>query len=89
YVPGDDLPALGGEATAYRLDGDVDEARVRTLADALGLDGPVDDEGDGSWSVAGDHGSLDVYPGGWSYYTGDQDCAVSSDGSIGGCTSIA
>ena len=54
YVPGDDLPALGGEATAYRLAGDVDEAQVRALADALGLDGEVQSDGAGSWWVAGE-----------------------------------
>lgn len=43
YVPGDDLPALGGEAPAYKLSGTVDEAQVRALADALGLDSNVED----------------------------------------------
>ena len=53
YVPGPDLPALGGEAPAYRLTGPVDEARVRALADALGLDGTVTHEA-GVWSMVGD-----------------------------------
>ena len=72
YVPGDDLPALGGEATAYRLSGEVDEAQVRELADALGLDGDVESDDDGAWSVdGGGAGRLDVYAGGgayWSYF---------------------
>ena len=87
YVPGDDLPALGGEATAYRLAGDVDEGQVRELAGALGLDGEVQSDGPGSWWVAGGAGRLEVYAGGgahWSYFAGEQDCAT-EDGSIGAC----
>ena len=70
YVPGDDLPALGGEATAYRLSGDVDEDQVRQLADALGLDGAVEPGPDGTWSVSagGDGGGqLDVATGRGGY----------------------
>ena len=89
YVAGDDLPALGGEATAYRLSGDVDEADVRALADALGIDGAVEGDGAGSWWVAGDGGvgRLDVHAGSgasWSYFAGESDC-VTSDGGIVAC----
>ena len=66
YVAGDALPALGGEGTAYRMSGEVDEAKVRRLADALGLDGAVESDGAGSWWVAGGggRGRLDVFAGG-------------------------
>ncbi|MFL6206846.1 MAG: hypothetical protein ACJ739_16010 [Acidimicrobiales bacterium] len=90
YVPGDDLPALGGEATAYRVRGDVDEARVRELAAAVGLGGDVQQGSDRSWSVTGDGGAgrLDVRSGPgayWSYVSGYQDC-VHADGGVGGCS---
>ena len=39
YVPGDDLPALGGRASAYRLAANVTEDQVRALAGALELEG--------------------------------------------------
>jgi hypothetical protein len=89
YVPGDDLPALGGEATAYRVSGDVDEAQVQQLAAALGLEGDVQHGDPSSWSVTGDggRGRLDVYAGGgvhWSYFSGYQDCGE-ADGAVGGC----
>jgi hypothetical protein len=89
YVPGDDLPALGGEATAYRVSGEVDEARVQELAAALGLEGDVQHGDPSTWSVTGDGGlgRLDVYAGGgvhWSYFSGYQDC-VEADGAVGGC----
>jgi hypothetical protein len=69
YVAGDDLPALGGEAPAYRLAGSVDEGQVRALADALGVDGEVVHEGV-AWRVTGDAGTVEVYEGGgaqWWY----------------------
>jgi hypothetical protein len=57
YVPGDALPALGGEAPAYKLSGTVDEAQVQALAAALGLEGePV--QQDGMWSVTGADGAV-------------------------------
>ena len=88
YVPGDDLPALGGEATAYRLSGEVDESQVRGLADALGLEGDVQSDDAGSWWVdGGGTGRLDVHAGSgatWSFFAGERDC-VTEDGSVGGC----
>jgi len=93
YVAGGDLPALGGEAPAYRLAGSVDEARVRALADALGVDGTVVHEG-GAWRVVGDAGTVEVYQGGgaqWWYssqtFGGGDVGSGSSSGSAGveGC----
>jgi hypothetical protein len=89
YVAGDDLPALGGEAPAYRLPGDVDEGQVRALADALGIDGEIKSDGAGSWSITGEgfYGRLDVRSGGgasWSYFAGHSDC-VQPDGGIASC----
>ena len=86
YVPGDDLPALGGEATAYRLRGEVHEADVRALADALGLEGAVETDGTASWWVAGEGGlgRLDVRAGSgasWSYYPGG-DCVTEAGGVV-------
>ena len=86
YVPGDDLPSLGGEATAYRVSGEVDQAQVRALADALGLEADVVPGEGGSWSAAGqgDEGRLDVYSEGggyWSYYAGSG-CTTDADGSV-------
>lgn len=63
YVPGDDLPALGGTAAAYRLSGAVDEAAVVRLARALGLDGAPSRDGS-TWRVATqDGGHLEVTEG--------------------------
>ncbi|HEV7759192.1 MAG TPA: hypothetical protein VGO78_09390, partial [Acidimicrobiales bacterium] len=69
YVPGDDLPALGGEAPAYRLVGDVSAADVGDLADALGIAGEPTGT-DGSWHAEDDEMALDVYgpDGNWSAY---------------------
>ena len=87
YVPGDDLPALGGEATAHRMSGDVDEAEIRALADALGLEGEVERGPDGTWSVTGpaDQGFLGIYTGGgvhWSYNATSGDCVREADGLV-------
>ena len=81
YVPGDDLPALGGEATAYRLAGDVDEAQVRAARRRprprrrrASPTAPDRGRVAGRW-----RGRLDVYAGGgayWSYFAGDQDCVT-------------
>jgi len=93
YVAGDDLPALGGEAPAYRLAGNVDEGRVRALADALGVDGTVVHEG-AAWRVVGEAGTVEVYEGGgaqWWYssqaFGGGDVGSGSSNGSAGveGC----
>ena len=67
YVAGDDLPALGGVGPAYRLSGTVDEARVRTLADALELAGdPVHEAG--YWHLRTDDAVLEVYDDGGGYW---------------------
>jgi hypothetical protein len=63
YVADDDLPALGGEAAAYRLPSTVTEADVRALGEALGVEGEIAHEGPG-WSVSGEGGALDVLEGG-------------------------
>lgn len=89
YVAGDDLPALGGEAPAYRLRGNVDEAAVRALADALGVAGELVHDGP-AWTVAGEGGTLEVYEGGaqWWYssefYEESAAGSGSSSGSAGG-----
>ncbi|HEY8546493.1 MAG TPA: hypothetical protein VIL36_15645 [Acidimicrobiales bacterium] len=72
YVPGDGLPALGGEAPAYRLGGDsgaVDADDVAELARALGIEGEPTESG-GSWHVEDGERALDVYgaEGSWSTY---------------------
>jgi hypothetical protein len=69
YVPGDDLPARGGEAPAYRLVGDVTAGDVGDLAHALGIAGEPT-ETDGSWHVDDGELALDVYgpDGTWSAY---------------------
>lgn len=69
YVAGEGLPALGDDATAYRLDGKVDEAQVRSLARALGLSSDPVRDGE-LWRVEADGDVLEVYPGGgggWWY----------------------
>jgi hypothetical protein len=69
YVPGDDLPTLGGEAPAYRLAGDVTAGDVADLAGALGIAGEPT-ETDGSWHVEDGEMALDVYgpDATWSAY---------------------
>lgn len=67
YVAGEGLPALGGEGPAYRLSGTVDEARVRDLAGALGLDAAPTHE-DGYWHVAAGAVVLEVYEAGGSWW---------------------
>lgn len=87
YVAGSDLPALGGEAPAYRLAGAVDEAQVRRLADALRLSGDVVHEG-ASWRVAAaDGATLEVYEGSgasWWYSAASLDLPVRGGGSSSG-----
>ena len=63
YVPGDDLPALGGRASAYRLAANVTEDQVRALAGALELEGDPVQDGP-SWTVSDGSGYLDVYDSG-------------------------
>lgn len=83
YVAGDGLPALGGEGRAYRLAGTVDEARVRALADALGLDGDLT-RNDGYWQMESDGAVLGVYEGGggsW-WYSSNAGMVVEPDGGL-------
>lgn len=89
YVAGDDLPAMGGDATAFRVAGDVDEAQVRALADALGLEGdPVREER--FWRLTSGDAALEVYEdsgGTWWYSLGSgvTDAGSSSGGGSAGC----
>lgn len=91
YIAGKGLPALGGEAPAYRIEGPVDAARVSTLARALGLPGePV--KGDGLWRVTSSDAILEVAAdgaGAWWYSV--QGGVVSSGGgsSSTGCDPAA
>jgi hypothetical protein len=67
YRAGDGLPALGGEAPAYKLSGTVDAAEVQALADALGMAGqPTHD--DGYWQLSDGDASLQVFEGGGGYW---------------------
>ena len=50
YEAGVDLPALDGSARAYRLES-VDEAAVRRVADAFGLAGRLEGDGNGGWTA--------------------------------------
>jgi hypothetical protein len=69
YVPADDLPPGGGTEPAYRLANSVDEATVRDLAAALGIEGDPTEQ-DGMWHVASGDMALDVYEAGasWTAY---------------------
>jgi hypothetical protein len=81
YVAGDGLPALGGEAPAYRLPADASSERVSELAGALGLSGRPESTGDGSWALEDGDRRLDVYgpANTWTSYTlVGPDTAVSS-----------
>lgn len=91
YTAGKDLPMLGGEAPAYRIEGRVDAARVATLARALGLTGePV--KADLLWRVTSGDAILEVAAdgaGAWWYSA--QGGVVSSGGgsSSPGCDPAA
>jgi hypothetical protein len=80
YVAGDGLPALGGEGPVYKLDGAVDEARVRALAAALELAGdPVHEAG--YWHLQSDDAVLEVYEeGGGHWWYGIQSREVPAVG---------
>jgi hypothetical protein len=88
YVAGEDLPALGGTAPAYRLPGLVTEAQVLALADVLGIDGEVVENGPG-WTVEGSSGYLEVVDGGGGQWwfarsaTGGVGRSSSASGSAG------
>jgi hypothetical protein len=87
YVAGDDLPALGGEGSAYRLTGTVDEARVQALAAALGLSGDLEHE-DGYWHLQTDDAVLEVYEGGggsWWYSIQQYETLPAEGGGSAGC----
>jgi len=84
YIAGDGLPALGGEAAAYRLTGAVDAGRVRALAASLGLKGEPTHDGR-LWHLQSGDAVLEVYEesgGGWWY--SPQAGVVSSGGSSSG-----
>ncbi len=88
YRAGDGLPALDGEAPAYRLDG-PGEAAVARLADALGLGERLQRDASGWIAVDGERilGVADIYGGLWEYSVGGPDGTVGSgrvepDGSL-------
>lgn len=54
-----ELPALGGEAPAYRLADEMSKAKVAELASRLGLAGDVEASAEG-WTVRGDERELSV-----------------------------
>jgi hypothetical protein len=81
-------PDLGSAAPVARLEAPhVDEARVRSMAVALGLDGPATRTADGGWEVT--HGSMQLTlaptPGGWDVQF-SRDAASSAPGSVPGST---
>lgn len=79
YVAGKGLPALGGNAPAYRLEGAVDAARVRALARTLGLRSePV--EADRLWRVTSGDAILEVSPSGGAWWYSSTGGVVSSGG---------
>ncbi|MEO7428800.1 MAG: hypothetical protein ABIY48_05385, partial [Acidimicrobiales bacterium] len=87
YVAGDGLPALGGKADAYRIDGAVDAARVSALASALGMHGDARHEGP-LWHLQDGDKVLEVYEesGGSWWYSPNQGMVWSGGGSSsGGC----
>ena len=90
YVPGDDLPALGGEAPAYRLSSSVSEDQVRDLADALGLEGEITRDGT-EWRVSDGSGTLAVADGGTAtwWYSSPPSGAVTGSGSSSGSAGCA
>lgn len=90
YVPGADLPALGGDAPAYRLPSRVTEEQVRSLAEALGLDGEIVHEGPG-WTVTDGTAYLEVYEGGaqWWYSSSGGGVVSGSGSSSGGSAGVA
>lgn len=91
YVAGEDLPALGGEAPAYRVTGSIDETNVRALADALGMDGEPTEQ-DGYWHLEAGDATLDVYPGtggAWSYWVEQGTRLDVGSGSTGSSTGSA
>ena len=83
YTAGADLPALGDDGPAYRLSDTADEAAVRRLAGAFGLDDALEREGDVWRATDGTH-SMEVYPGyGAGWWFGPQDATKSSEPSVG------
>ncbi|MGQ0832445.1 MAG: hypothetical protein ACT4OV_12290 [Microthrixaceae bacterium] len=92
YVPGDGLPMLGGKATAYRLSGTIDAARVKALAAALGMSGEPT-RSDKTWHLESGTAVLDVSEdaGGMWWYNADQRVQgiSSSGGGSAGCDPAA
>lgn len=70
YRAGDDLPELGGDGRAYRIDSSaVDVDDVRELAEAFGLEGGVTTEGS-TWQLIDGDSQISVFREGavsWSY----------------------
>ena len=60
YVLDDGVPAMGGDADAFRLVGSLDDQRVDELASALGMGGAVQRDGDRAYVEDGDR-ILEVY----------------------------
>jgi hypothetical protein len=99
YVAGGDLPTLGGEASAYRVVGAVDEQQVRALAETLGLTGDLEHldgspEGGpaGFWHLETDDGTLEVYEGmgaSWWFTSGAVSTLPADGGGAGGSTGSA
>ncbi|MEY2570234.1 MAG: hypothetical protein QOE63_584 [Acidimicrobiaceae bacterium] len=91
YKAADDLPDLGGEAPAYQVVSDVTDARIKALADALGVTGDPTEQQKGDVLV-GDGGrqlSVDRTTGLWYLSaTVASDVAVSS-GSGYACPGVA
>lgn len=88
YVAGDDLPALGGEAPAYRLAGTVEDGQVRALADVLGVDGEIVHDGP-AWRVTGDAGTVEVYEGGGAQWWYSPASAMDGGGASGSSSGAA
>lgn len=89
YVAGDDLPALGGSAAAYRLTSAVDADSVRALATALGMTGAPVHKGE-SWLLESDDAVLQVdeNSGSWWYSINGGGVAYAEDvASSGGSVS--
>ncbi len=84
YRAGDGLPALGGEARAYQLEGSVDESAVRELARALAMSGDPIYE-DRLWRVSSGDAMLEVYDeSGGTWWYSSKAATVSSGEAVAG-----
>lgn len=94
YEAGAELPALGGDGTAYRVRPAVTADSVRRLADALGLSGDVVEHGTVRRVVDDVAGLLEVdaATGWWWFSSGHRSAGGTSSGGAGdvgvdvGCT---